>query len=90
MNPLEFKKDNDASKITAMRLNSGDEDAALPSIDLPIIDKNLIQYLKIDEDDEDIEKMMGTEEDMKIFVKSFTEEIDRIEAFFIKRYEEYR
>ncbi len=34
--------------------------------------------------------MTNAEEDMKSFLKIYIEEIDRVEAFFIKRYEEYR
>jgi hypothetical protein len=34
--------------------------------------------------------MMHAEDEMKDFVKTFIEEIDRIEASFMKRYEEYK
>jgi predicted choloylglycine hydrolase len=34
--------------------------------------------------------MMGAEEEMKLWVKEFIAEVDRIEAFYMKHYEEYR
>jgi hypothetical protein len=34
--------------------------------------------------------MMGAEEEMKAWVKEFIAEIDRIEAFYMKHFEEYR
>lgn len=33
---------------------------------------------------------MNAEEDMKTFIKLYIEEIDRIESFFVKQYEDYR
>ena len=35
-------------------------------------------------------EMMQAEDEMKDWVKMFIEEIDRVEASFLKRYEEYK
>jgi hypothetical protein len=35
-------------------------------------------------------EMMGAEEEMKLWVKEFIAEVDRIEAFYMKHCEEYR
>eukprot|EP00347_Sterkiella_histriomuscorum_P002512 403367865 len=60
------------------------------TIDIPHFDRSKIQYLIVNEDEDDQEKIQEAEKEMREWIKSFMQEVKRIEAFYLKQCEVYK